>query len=102
LTTVEGTTDAGESGSLLYSTDLSIERQMRANLTGTASIGGFYSDYIGLDGHDIGWDAALGFTYWLNRYFGVTGRLRHEQLVSNLPGRDYKAESVFLGVKVQR
>jgi hypothetical protein len=102
LTTVEGTTDAGESGSLLYSTDLSIERQMRANLTGTASIGGFYRDYIGLDGHDIGWDAALGFTYWLNRYFGVTGRLRHEQLVSNLPGRDYKAESVFLGVKVQR
>jgi hypothetical protein len=101
-TTVEGATTAGESGSLLYSADLSIERQMRANLIGTASVGGFYRDYIGIDGHDVGWNATLGFTYWLNRYFGLTGRLRHEQLVSNLPDRDYKAESVFLGVKVQR
>jgi hypothetical protein len=41
-------------------------------------------------------------TYWLNRYFGITGRLRHEELTSNLPDRDYKTESVFLGVKVQR
>jgi hypothetical protein len=101
-TTVEGSTSAGESGSLLYSSDLSIERQMRADLTGTASIGGFYRDYIGIDGHDVGWNATLGFTYWLNRYFGVTGRLRHEELASNLPDRDYKTNSVFLGVKVQR
>jgi hypothetical protein len=75
---------------------------MRANLIGTASVGGFYRDYIGIDGHDVGWNATLSFTYWLNRYFGLTGRLRHEQLVSNLPDRDYKAESVFLGVKIQR
>jgi hypothetical protein len=101
-TTVEGATGAGESGSLLYSADLSIERRMRANLTGTASVGGFYRDYVGLDGHDVGWNATLGFTYWLNRYFGLTGRLRHEQMVSNLPDRDYHAESVFLGVRVQR
>jgi hypothetical protein len=101
-TTVEGATDPGESGSLLYSANLSVERQMRANLTGTASLGAFYRDYVGIDGHDVGWDAELGLTYWLNRYFGITGRVRHEQLVSNLPDRDYKAESVFLGVKVQR
>ena len=79
-----------------------VERQMRANLTGTASLGAFYRDYVGIDGHDVGWDAELGLTYWLNRYFGITGRGRHEQLVSNLPDRDYKAESVFLGVEVQR
>jgi hypothetical protein len=101
-TTVEGATDPGESGSLLYSANLSVERQMRVNLTGTASLGAFYRDYVGMDGHDVGWDAELGLTYWLNRYFGITGRLRHEQLASNLPDRDYKAESVFLGVKVQR
>jgi hypothetical protein len=101
-TSVEGTTDPGESGSLRYSTGLSIERQIRANLTSTASIGGFYRDYVGIDGHDIGWDTELSVTYWLNRYFGISGRLRHEQMVSNLPDRDYKTESVFLGVKVQR
>ncbi|MGN6466960.1 MAG: outer membrane beta-barrel protein [Rhizobiaceae bacterium] len=101
-TVVEGTTTAGESGDLLYTTQLSIERQMRANLTGTASIGGLFRDYFGSSGHDFGWNAELGMTYWLNRYFGITGRLRHEELTSNLPDRDYKTESVFLGVKVQR
>jgi hypothetical protein len=75
---------------------------MRANLTGTASIGGLYRDYSGSNGHDFIWNAELGMTYWLNRYFGITGRLRHEELTSNLPDRDYKTESVFLGVKVQR
>jgi hypothetical protein len=101
-TIVEGTTTSGDSGDLLYSSELSIERQMRANLTGTASIGGLYRDYSGSNGHDFIWNAELGMTYWLNRYFGITGRLRHEELTSNLPDRDYKTESVFLGVKVQR
>ncbi|MGN6469817.1 MAG: outer membrane beta-barrel protein [Rhizobiaceae bacterium] len=101
-TIVEGTTTAGESGDLLYTSELSIQRQMRANLTGTASIGGLFRDYFGSSGHDFGWNAELGMTYWLNRYFGITGRLRHEELTSNLPDRDYKSESVFLGVKVQR
>jgi hypothetical protein len=101
-TIVEGTTTAGESGDLLYSANLSIERRMRADLTGTASIGGLYRDYFGSSGHDFGWNAELGMTWWLNRYFGITGRLRHEELTSNLPDRDYKTESVFLGVKVQR
>ena len=101
-TVVEGTTTAGETGDLLYTSELSIERQMRANLTGTASIGGLYRDYFGSNGHDFGWNAELAMTYWLNRYFGITGRLRHEELTSNLPDRDYKAESVFLGIKVQR
>jgi hypothetical protein len=101
-TIVEGTTTSGDSGDLLYSSELSIERRMRANLTGTASIGGLYRDYSGSNGHDFIWNAELGMTYWLNRYFGITGRLRHEELTSNLPDRDYKTESVFLGVKVQR
>ncbi len=101
-TTVEGTTTVGESGSLLHLASLSVERQMRANLTGTASVGAFYRDYTGSNGHDFDWDAELSMTYWFNRYFGLVGRLRHEQLASNLPGRDYKTESVFLGVKLQR
>ena len=36
---VEGTTTAGESGSILYSGRLSIEREIRANLTGNAVVG---------------------------------------------------------------
>jgi len=101
-TQVEGTTTAGEPGDILYTSQISLERQMRANLTGTATLGMLWRDYSGTSGHDFGWDAEAGLTYWLNRYAGITGKVRHEQQISNLAGRDYKAESVFLGFVVQR
>jgi hypothetical protein len=101
-TQIEGTTTAGQSGDILYTGQISLERQMRANLTGTATLGMLWRDYSGSDGHDFGWNAEAGLTYWLNRYAGITGKVRHEQQVSNIEGRDYKAESVFLGFIVQR
>ena len=101
-TQIEGTTTAGQSGDILYTGQISLERQMRANLTGIATLGMLWRDYSGTNGHDFGWDAEAGLTYWLNRYAGITGKLRHEQQVSNIEGRDYRAESVFLGFIVQR
>ncbi|MBA3449023.1 MAG: outer membrane beta-barrel protein [Pseudaminobacter sp.] len=101
-TTVEGTTTAGESGSILHAGRLSVEREIRANLTANAAAGVSYRDYTGSDGHDLTLSAEAGTTWWLNRQAGLTGRLRHETLKSNLPGRDYEANSVFLGVKLQR
>lgn len=101
-TQIEGTTTAGEPGDILYTGQISLERQMRANLTGIATLGMLWRDYSGTDGHDFGWNAEAGLTYWLNRYAGITGKVRHEQQISNLVGRDYKAESVFLGFIVQR
>lgn len=102
LTTVEPTTTAGQSGDILYSGRLTGERQIRANLTGNAALGLDWRDYIGVDGHDRTLSAEAGLTWWLNRYAGLTTRVRTEKLTSNLPGRDYTANSIFLGVKVQR
>ncbi|HVW56082.1 MAG TPA: outer membrane beta-barrel protein [Rhizobiaceae bacterium] len=101
-TQIEGTTTAGQSGDILYTGQISLERQMRANLTGIATLGMLWRDYSGTNGHDFGWDAEAGLIYWLNRYAGITGKVRHEQQVSNIEGRDYKAESIFLGFIVQR
>jgi len=78
------------------------ERQIRANLTGNAALGLDWRDYIGIDGHDMTLSAEAGLTWWLNRYAGLTTRVRTEKLTSNLEGRDYTANSIFLGVKVQR
>lgn len=100
-TTVEGTADVGESGSLLHSSTLRLERQMRANLTGDIAAGVAYRDYSG-DGHDLILSGEAALTWWLNRYAGLTGRLRHERQTSDLPGRDYETSSVFLGMKFQR
>ncbi|MGE0500455.1 MAG: outer membrane beta-barrel protein [Rhizobiaceae bacterium] len=101
-TFVEGTTTPGETGSILYSTRLGVERQMRANLTGTAGVGLSFRDYTGSPAKERTLFAEAGLTWWLNRYVGVTGRARHERLDSDLPNRDYQVNSVFLGVRLQR
>ena len=67
-----------------------------------AAIGGGYRNYTDSDGHDQLFNAQIGATYWLNRYAGITGRVRHETTSSNLPDRDSETNSIFLGLKVQR
>jgi len=99
---VETTTTAGESGDILYSGRLTGERQIRANLTANSALGLDWRDYTGSDGHDLILSAEAGLTWWLNRYAGITTRVRTEKLTSNLLGRDYTANSVYLGLKVQR
>ncbi|CAI2933299.1 Outer membrane protein/protective antigen OMA87 [Aminobacter niigataensis] len=101
-TLVEGSTTPGESGSVLYSGRLSVERQIRANLTGFAAAGMGWRDYAGRDDHELRLSAEAGLTWWLNRYAGLTGRLRHETFDSTLSGRDSKTNSVFVGLRVQR
>jgi hypothetical protein len=101
-TVLEDTTSPGESGSVLYATSVTVERQMRANLTGNALLGAAWRDYSGSDGEETILTAEAGMTWWLNRYAGVTGRVRHESISSNLPDRDTKANSVFVGLKLQR
>jgi len=101
-TTVEGTTTTGESGSILYSGTLSLERRIRDDLTANAALGAGWRRYYGVDGHDRILSAEAGLTWWLNRYAGITTRARYEKQTSSLPDRDYDAASVFLGLKVQR
>ena len=102
LTTLEGATSPGESGSILYAGGITVERELRANLTAELGFAAALRDYTGLDGRDVILGAEVGATYWINRYLGLRGRARHEQLDSTLPNRDYKTNSVFVGLKLQR
>lgn len=101
-TIVENTTNAGESGSLLYSSRLSLERRIRDNLTGNAALGADWRDYVGSDAHDLTLSAEASLTWWLNRYAGLTTRARTEKLTSNLPGRETTTNSIFVGLTLQR
>ncbi len=101
-TILEGTTTAGESGSVLYSSRIGIERQIRSNLTGGALLGVAYRNYSQSDGYDVIFDAEASLTWWLNRYAGVVTRVEHETVTSNLSDRDAKTNSIFLGLKLQR
>lgn len=101
-TEIEGTTDVASAGSLLYSGRLSIERNIRANLTANANLGLAYRDYQSTGDSDTIYSAEAGGTWWLNRYTGITGRARHETMKSTLPNRDTSTNSVFLGLRLQR
>lgn len=101
-TTVEGTTTAGDSGSLLHSLRLTGEREIRTNLTANAQLGFDYRSYPGSGGNDTTYLAEIGATWWLNRYLGLTSRAKYERQESTLPGRGYDAASVFVGIKAQR
>ncbi len=101
-TTVEGTTSAGESGSILYSGGLALSREARANLLLEASIGADWRDYVGTSDTERALRAEAGATWWFNRYAGINGRLRHETFTSTLPNRDWQASSVYLGLRLQR
>lgn len=101
-TILEGTTTPGESGSVLYASALSIERQMRANLTGNLTFGAAWRDYSGPDGEETILNAEASLTWWFNRYAGLTGRLRHETVSSTQSDRDTETNSIFLGLRLQR
>lgn len=100
-THVEGSTDPGESGSLLYSGTLRLEREMRSNLTGAVLLGASYRDYQA-GGHDLILTGQAALTWWLNRYAGLTSRIGYERQTSSLAGRDYDEANLFLGLKLQR
>jgi hypothetical protein len=101
-TEVEATTVPGETGSILYSGTLTLSRNLRADLTGTAALGAEYRRYSGAGEHDLTLFGEASLTWWLNRHAGVTGRLRHEEFRSSAPDRDARATSVFMGMRFQR
>jgi hypothetical protein len=101
-TSVEGSTTPGESGTLLYSGSLTFSRELRANLTGSTTLGADYRRYPGSGEHDLNLRGEASLTWWLNRHAGLVGRLRHERFRSSFPGRDSRETSVYLGIRAQR
>jgi hypothetical protein len=101
-TTVEGTTTAGDSGSILYSGTVALRRELRSNLTLNASLGASWREYSSSTDRDLTLRAETSLTWWLNRYAGITGRYRYEGLNSTLANRDTTTNSVYLGLTLQR
>lgn len=101
-TTVETTTDPGASGSILYAARAGLKRDVRADLTTNAAAGLSFRDYTGISGEDLILDIEAGFTWWLNRYFGLTGRAGYQNVSSTLPDRDAETTTVFMGITLRR
>jgi hypothetical protein len=101
-TTVEGSTTADDSGSVLYSSSLELLRELRPNLS-VGLLGGIsVRDYVASSNSETTLSAEASATWWMNRFAGINGRIRHERFDSTLPNRDYRESSIYLGLKFQR
>ncbi len=97
-----GSTTAGDSGAISYTGNLGVTRRVRDNLELNASAGLTYTNFEGLDRIDTTLNANLGFEYWLNRNWSITGDASYEKLHSSTMANNYDTGIVMFGVKVQR
>lgn len=101
-TTVDTSTTPGIAGSLLHFASLDVTRRIRSDLSLNGKLDANIRQNKDGTGTDYTIGAQIGATYWINRFVGLDARLRHEFLTSKISNREYKANSVYLGVKVQR
>jgi hypothetical protein len=101
-TSVEGSSTATSSGSLLHGLSLALTHRARSNLDLNASLGASLRDYTGPNPNEITLSAGAGFTYWFNRYVGLNGRAAHESVLSSDVTRESKTNSVYLGLTLRR
>lgn len=101
-TSVEGSSTATSSGSLLHGLNLALTHKARSNLDLNASLGASLRDYTGPNPNEITVSAGLGFTYWFNRYTGLNGRAAHESVLSSNAARESKTNSVYVGLTLRR
>ncbi|MDN2580517.1 outer membrane beta-barrel protein [Aquibium sp. ELW1220] len=101
-TSVEGSTTAADSGSVLYTSRVELLREARPNLT-LGLLGGIsFRDYVNSSDTETTLSAEASSTWWMNRFAGINGRIRHERFDSTRPNRDYDESSIYLGLKLQR
>ncbi len=101
-TSVEGSSTAASSGSLLHGLNLALTHKARSNLDLNANLGASLRDYTGPNPNEITLSAGLGFTYWFNRYIGLNGRAAHESVLSSDATRESKTNSVYVGLTLRR
>lgn len=101
-TSLNGSTTAGDNGSLVRSFRIEVDRQLNDRISLSAKAGlDMESDAAGGDA-DLTWSAGAGITYWINRFLGVKAAVDHERLDSASAGRSFDATAVTLGVTLQR
>jgi hypothetical protein len=92
----------GVSGNLSRDLGLQIDHAFRRWLIGTAKFGYGTDDYVGLERQDQRFFASFALVYKLTRELQLKGEVRRDWLVSSVPGVDYAANQILLGVRMQR
>jgi hypothetical protein len=96
------TTLAGASGVFHRQASVTVDHAFRRWLVGTVGASYGIDDYVGAGRQDDRLGLLAGLTYYFNRYAALKGEFRHERLNSTVPGDDYTANIVMLGLRLQR
>ncbi|MBO0905220.1 outer membrane beta-barrel protein [Jiella sonneratiae] len=92
----------GQSATTSYETSLAIAHSLGARTTLTAAARFGYDDSTLPNEDKMLLSGEAGFTYWLNRQFALTGSYEHRRAFAVLPDNRYSADTVKLGVTLQR
>ena len=101
-TMVDTSTTPGVAGALLHFASLEVTRRVRSDLSLSGKLDLNVRDNKDGTGTDYTIGAQIGATYWINRFVGLDTRLRHEFQTSQVADREYRANSIYVGMKVQR
>jgi hypothetical protein len=101
--TVAGeTTVPGTAGILTRNAGIEVSHAFRRWLIGTAKFNFGYDDYVGSARKDDRYAISGAITYKLNRMMAVKAEVRQEWMRSTVPGVDYAATVLLLGIRLQR
>lgn len=101
-TAVGETTYANASGDFIHEVSLEVEHAFRRWLIGTVSVAYRIDDYEGSDLTERTFTVGAGLIYKINRYAELTGNVSHLRLNSSIPGDDYTANVMTVGLRLQR
>lgn len=102
-TTVQPSTTAGESGYTAYQLTSTLSHQLRDDLTAKLTGGTIWRNYPSDStfADETEYDAALGFTWGINRYLDLTSNVGY-QLTSRKTGDDTRQVQAGVGLTVKR
>ena len=93
---------AGVSGTLRRDFGLQVDHAFRRWLIGTVRLGYGLDDYVGSERDDERYSLSAALLYKLTRTTQIKGEFRQDWLHSSVPGVDYTASAVLLGLRFER
>jgi hypothetical protein len=99
---VEETILIGASGRFRHEGRIILDHAFRRWLIGSVNLSYAHEDYVGAARLDKRMRAGASLTYYVNRTLAVRGEFRHERLTSDVPGQDYTANVMMVGLRLQR
>lgn len=101
-TSFDETSTEGASGYVTRTAAVEVAHALRRNVVAMASLAFERNDYDGIYRVEDTLDAGVGIEYRLSRTMAVRGKYAYERLASTVPGADYTANSVMVGLRLQR